>query len=230
MLRAASALGRSTLFFLRGNFAVMNGDYEYDVFISYKRSPIQNEWLREHFVRLFSEFVRDEIVAETRRAPRSIFFDESQLSEEARAFDIQGIEPGQKWRDELKTALKTSRCLVALWTPSYFLSKWCTAEWQTFQARSQERGKALVVGVSVHDGQSFPADAKAIQFMDLSAYKIIGAGFAASPKYVDFQEQVMKLAHYVAKAVKDSPDFEDWPIVDSSVGPPSVPDLDLQRL
>ena len=206
-------------------------DYEHDVFISYKRSPIQNEWLRQHFVRLFSEFVRDEIIAECQRAPGSIFFDESQLSEEAREFDLTGIEPGQNWRNELKVALKTSRCLVALWSPGYFLSPWCKAEWETFQMRSIQEGKGLVVGVSVHDGKSFPQDAKAIQYMDLSPYKIIGAGFTASLKYVDFQEKVQALAHYVAKAVKQAPAFADWPVVDSSPAPTQpAPDLALQRL
>jgi hypothetical protein len=41
----------------------MDMDYEHDVFISYKRSPIQNEWIREHFMLLFLEFVRDEIMS-----------------------------------------------------------------------------------------------------------------------------------------------------------------------
>ncbi|HTG45277.1 MAG TPA: toll/interleukin-1 receptor domain-containing protein, partial [Verrucomicrobiae bacterium] len=189
-------------------------DYEHDVFISYKRSPIQNEWIREHFMLLFLENVRDEIAAECHRPARSIFFDEAQLSAAALTYELKGIEPGQIWRDELKAALKTSRCLVALWTPSYFYSPWCKVEFNTFRNRGQKQGKALVVGVSVHDGKAFPAEAKAIQFMDLSEYKIIGAGFTTTPMYVDFQRKVMDLAHYVAKAVSEAPDFEDWPVAD----------------
>jgi hypothetical protein len=204
-------------------------DYEHDVFISYKRSPIQNEWLRQHFMLLFLESVREEIVAQCKRAPRSVFFDESQLSADTRAYDLQGIEPGQVWRDELRAALKTSRCLVALWTPSYFLSPWCNAEWQTFRKRGQEQGRPLVVGVAVHDGKSFPDDAQAIQYMDLSPYKIVGAGFTLTTLYVEFQTKVKDLAHYVAKAVSVAPAFMDWPVVDSP--PPSpAPDLGLQRL
>lgn len=205
-------------------------DYQHDVFISYKRSPIQNEWIRQHFMLLFLEFVRDEIIAECNRAPGSIFFDEAQLSESALAFDLRGIEPGQIWRDQLTAALKTSRCLVALWSPSYFLSPWCNVEWNTFRSRSEEQGKSLLVGVSVHDGKSFPQQAQAIQYMDLSPYKIIGAGFAASPMYVDFQRKVMELAHYVAKAVKAAPVFTDWPVAESFWPQPPPPDLGLQRL
>jgi hypothetical protein len=85
------------------------------------------------------------------------------------------------------------------------------------------------VGVSVHDGKSFPQEAKAIQYMDLSPYKIIGAGFTTTPMYVDFQQKVMELAHYVAKAVSAAPAFTDWPVTEAPA-PDRPLDPGLHRL
>jgi hypothetical protein len=209
----------------------MPNTYQYDIFLSYKREPVQDEWLRDHFVRLFASAVRNEIAAVCKRQPQKIFFDQTDLMDETRVFDLNGIDPGQEWRDALKVALKTSRCLVALWSPLYFFSDWCTAEWQTFRNRGDHVGRKLVVGISVHDGEGFPAAAQAIQYMNFQDFTIVGEGFKTSLLYVTFQQQIKKLASYVAKTVSDAPNFDDWPVVD--VTPPTnppTPDIPQQRL
>ncbi len=47
-------------------------------------------------------------------------------------FDGDSIETGSSWPDELAEALRTSRVCVALYSPSYFDSKWCGREYQAF--------------------------------------------------------------------------------------------------
>jgi len=42
-------------------------DYAYDVFISYRRSRNKSEWLIEHFLPLFEDYLRDEIIAQCKR-------------------------------------------------------------------------------------------------------------------------------------------------------------------
>ena len=124
----------------------MPDDYQHNVFISYKRDPIQDAWLRDHFVRLFSAAVREEIAGACGRLPAGIFFDQAVISDENRQFDLNGIDPGQQWRDALADALKSSRCLVALWSPLYFFSEWCKTEWTTFRKRSDQLRRDLVIG------------------------------------------------------------------------------------
>jgi hypothetical protein len=210
----------------------MPSQYTYDVFISYKRDPVQDEWLHDHFVPLFASAVRQEIAAACNREPEKIFFDQVELTKEKRVFDLNGIDPGQQWRDALQLALKTSRCLVALWSPLYFFSGWCKAEWETFKKRSPQVSRDLVVGISVYDGNNFPPDAQAIQLMDFADFNIIGAGYKTTPLYVTFQQEVKKLALHVAQVVSKAPDFDDnWPVVD--VTPPTnppAPDIPQMRL
>jgi hypothetical protein len=199
----------------------MPDDYQHDVFISYKRDPIQDAWLRDHFVRLFSSAVREEITAACGRLPAGIFFDQAVISDENRKFDLNGIDPGQQWRDALADALKSSRCLVALWSPLYFFSEWCKTEWTTFRKRSDQLRRDLVIGISVYDGENFPADAKAGQRMNFSDYNIIGAGYEKTELYVKFQQEVKLLAKYVAAAVSKAPPFTEWSVV--GITPPVDP-------
>ncbi len=182
--------------------------YVHDVFISYKRDPIQDEWLATHFIPLFLHSVRQAVAAECRRAPGGIFFDQTELSSEARRFDQGGIEPGQVWRDALANAIQVSRCMVALWSPLYFYSEWCLIEWHSFRERSVATGRPVVVPISVHDGEAFPLDAQAIQGPDFSDYVIIGAGFKETKLYPEFQRAIRTFATAVARCVRQAPEFD----------------------
>lgn len=204
-------------------------DYTHDVFISYKRDPFRDDWLHEHFIPLFLHIVREEIAAECRRLPQGIFFDQTEMSKDSLKFDQAGIEPGDDWKQALRTALVHSRCMVALWSPLYFFSEWCQIEWRSFQQRSQVAGRSLIVPMSVHDGLAFPDDAKALQAPDFSDYVIVGAGFRETRAYPEFQRLLRVFAKSVARAVAASPAFQDFPIAD--VAPlPSEPVIPQQRL
>jgi hypothetical protein len=199
--------------------------YTYDVFISYKRDPVRNQWLDEHFIPLFSHAVREGIAAECERQPTGIFFDRAELTSESLAFDHTGIEPGDVWRDALRTAMKASRCMVGLWSPLYFHSEWCLTEWNTFRTRPG----SVVVPASVFDGRAFPPDARALQTPDFANFVIIGAGFKEVREYPEFQKRVRSFAMTVARRVRRAPAFQDWPIPDDVHAPPD-PHIPQQRL
>ncbi len=96
-------------------------DYEWDVFLSYRRTNTVKRWMLKAFYDPFCEFLHEYIPT---RKP-SIFLDEKQY-------------PGiQNPTDGLYRGLKASRCLVAVLTPTYFHSGWCLAEWKTFVQRAQ---------------------------------------------------------------------------------------------
>jgi hypothetical protein len=87
-------------------------DYEYDVFVSYKHGSLYGAWVEETLLRLFKELLREELPR-----GRGIFFDRT------------GMSAADAFPAKLKRALATSRCMVAVWTPSYFYdSPWCRTE------------------------------------------------------------------------------------------------------
>src|SRR5271165_7140485 len=112
--------------------------YQYDIFISYHRQKFQDEWLIEHFLDRFEFLVTEEIAGLCGRPSSGIFFDQREVNPAIRTGTFRSgrrIEPGDNWRKELETAIKTSRCLVGLWSPMYFLSRWCRTEWRSFEKR-----------------------------------------------------------------------------------------------
>ena len=111
-------------------------DYVYDVFISYRRVQIVEEWLAkgEFFYPLLENYLQFDLP----RKP-NIFLDKLVL------------KPGDKWASELELALRTSRCLLLIGTPDYFRSAWCSAEFHTFAERSAASGNAnLIVPLAFH--------------------------------------------------------------------------------
>lgn len=197
--------------------------YQYDIFLSYRRSRLHDAWLSESFVPLFWDIVREEITEKTGRTPAGIFFDQTELTEEARKFDQYGIEPGENWQTKLKEAIKASRCMVALWSPLYFHSEWCLIEWKSFLKRPSSTGLPdLLVPISVHDGESFPDEARAAQIVKFVDFVFVGAGFTKTELYIDFQRQLRILAARVAKVVAHAPPWEDWSLSETVSTPGEI--------
>ncbi len=183
--------------------------YQHDIFISYKRDYIGDRWLLEQFLPHFQRYVINDIIAHCRRDPVGIFFDRSELSPAALRFRRGGIEPGEDWRQKLETALAASRCLLALCTPEYFRSDWCSIEWETFAQRARSTNRTVIVPVSIHDGLSFPKHALDLQLADLTEFWMDGLNHDHS-RYTTFQLEVKRLADRVARVVATAPDYADW--------------------
>jgi hypothetical protein len=137
--------------------------------------------------------------------------------------DRHGLEPGDEWRTALREAIKTSRCVVCLWSPEYFFSRWCTTEWRSFRERGVATGRKLVVPLSVHDGDSFPVDARALKAIDISPFVIPGEGFKKTEDYPQFQKRLKSFAVTVAQCVMNAPEFADFEIYESPDPPPPAP-------
>jgi hypothetical protein len=190
-------------------------DYAFDVFISYKRHRYQNRWLTKHFLGAFEFFLEQEVQARLARPP-SVFFDQSKVRPEILAGALQnggGIEPGTRWQEELERAIKTSRCMVGLWSPTYFGSRWCRREWRSFAGRP----KLPLVPASVYDGNDFPPEARAIERIDLSTFVL--QGIDRTDRFADFEERVRLLAESVAEKVQTAPPFQDWIVADPGPDP-----------
>jgi FxsC-like protein len=61
---------------------------------------------------------------------------------EAGFFDVEGIEFGAPWKEELSRALRTSRVMLSLCSPAYFNSDYCGKEFQVFYERQKAYTRA----------------------------------------------------------------------------------------
>lgn len=177
--------------------------YRYDVFVSYRRSGNVGEWVRTHLVPTLTRALADELDTEPR-----LFL------------DTDGIEVGDRWPQRLEWALHRSRLLLAVWSPPYFTSRWCLAEWRTMVARQELLGVGgpqghggLVYPIRYSDGDRFPAEARGIhEERVFSAWGYPYPQFAQTPLYLEFHDAVRQLAGRLAARFDDVPPWQDgWP-------------------
>ena len=138
----------------------MKTDYEYDIFVSYRRSD--DDWVRgtkENFMRAVSSLLRPSIGKYIR-----VFVDED-------------IETGTAWPNKLANALSKSKLLVPILSRDYFQSNWCRLELALMLEREKKCGlrcadcpEGLVVPVVIDDGDCFPDPIKAIQASHIHQY------------------------------------------------------------
>jgi hypothetical protein len=175
--------------------------YEYDVFFSYKRDVQINAW---HVA------VKDKLK----------FWLGQFLGREAKIFmDTEEIRVGARWRSKLAHALGASKTLVCVWSPLYFQSQWCVSEWKTFTERERSCDRELIAPASFIDGDCFPSEAQARQFMDFSDYTCTTKYFWDTAGAVEFEKVCLKsFAKDLARLIKNAPDFApDFPLVEADL-------------
>jgi hypothetical protein len=188
--------------------------YKWDVFISYRGTSNVTGWVRNHLHPVLRNCLEDELV----RTP-SVFVDNR-------------MDVGTYWPDELAQALSRSRYLLAVWSPQYFTSHWCVAEWQSMLARERVLGipnssetVGLVYPVVYSDGASFPSEAGAVQCrFDFSQYGYPYEQFGKSEAYLDFHAKVQTMAVDLAKRIESAPTWQpDWPMLRPDPYPEPLP-------
>src|SRR5256885_211659 len=103
--------------------------YRYEIFLSYPRLPMVEDWLDRFFEPILSQWLHQELVE------RQYVFPKGQLQ----LFrDKTTIGVGERWPQSLREGARDSRCTVAILLPSYFVSDYCRAELETFQIRGKE--------------------------------------------------------------------------------------------
>jgi hypothetical protein len=171
-----------------------DSSYQWEVFISYRRKSIVEGWL-PNFLHLLEQWLTEELVALGWAPP--------QPGAPARIFTDSKIPAGANWKSALREAVRTSRCAVTIWLPTYFQSAWCVAEWASFRGRANE----LVVPIRFHDGTSFPQEARVAQMFDFENYTSSSPAFRNTAKYVEFEEKVQEFARRLAQVVMAAPPF-----------------------
>lgn len=175
--------------------------YRYDVFLSYRRSGPGNvgQWVRNHFHRLLVDCLSDQLDWEPK-----VFFDLE-------------AETGSDWPSMLEQALLHSKMLVAVWSPPYFRSAWCLAEWESMRAREQVvapgRPAGLIYPVVFSDSRTFPPAARTRQARDLKAWNNPFPSFQESRDYDRFYHEMLDIADELGRMLARAPAWQaGWPV------------------
>ena len=175
--------------------------YEYEAFYSYKRDVESDSW-HEIVVSKLKFWLKKELS----QTDVKIFF------------DVESIETADRWDEKIADGLKKSKCFVGLWSPDYFQSRWCLSEWRTFVERERKlemKMGGLIIPARYHDGDSFPAEARSVQSVDLSDYNSTMPFFWQTQDAVDFEKKKLKaFAKDIARRIMKAPPYQaDFPVV-----------------
>jgi TIR domain len=187
--------------------------YRYDVFLSYNAHAGVKDWVEYHFFEALSQCL------------------EAECNSSPQIYNYARREPGAKWPDEVKEALARSKLLVCIWTPRYFSSRWCIAEWKTMCARATNAGidlEHLIYPIQYGDGNFYPSEARTQRQVDFRKWAIPIRSWADNPEYVQFRREVQKLAENLAARLELAPEWSRaWPFVEPE--PEPEPILKLPR-
>jgi TIR domain len=177
-------------------------DYKYDVFLSYSRIGSSPKWVHNHFLPKLRDCLTDEIgfVPE-------VFVD-------------QEMDVGTLWPDKLEWALTRSKILVSIYSPQYFRSKWCLAEWHSMAERehllgltSPELTKGLIFPVLYSDSQNFPEYGRDRMWFDMKGLDRPELGFQDTADWHVFHQNMRQIATAVEQLLLNAPPWEPgWPV------------------
>jgi len=179
-------------------------DYEYDIFISYKRGTDCEDWVRKTLKPLLNKIFKDYYLGE---GDPKIFIDE------------EGLEIGMDWPLRLKRALARSKCMLAVWSPSYFRkSAWCVIEYSVMRYRQEQLNKdsdqppaSLIWPIIFRKLDPIPPFVQNTQLLDLTEYNSLISEESNFHKYSElkqkFESRIASLARMIATA---PPWNQDW--------------------
>jgi len=171
-------------------------EYEYDIFVSYKRYGEWTNWVRGEFYNV----LRDHLAME--------------LGDDPKIFIDNQLESGTDWPSDLARKLTTSRVLVPLFSKMYFGSEWCLKEFYAARfkedqigLRTPQRSSGIIVPARIHDGteNDLPAHLQEccrVHAEDFTEYAITSLR-RNSPRFESFEEKVKT---WVKQSVKPAID------------------------
>lgn len=187
--------------------------YEFDIFVSYRRTESISRWVKNYLVPLLQERLNQ-------IAPKDIHI-----------FCDYKMADGVNFPAELERQIKASSLLLGIWSANYFRSKWCMAEWESFRERQKQLGlftddhtQGLIYPVRYSDGDYFHPEAKIVQCQkDFSQLSYFNEGFRRSQKYEEFDDLVRKMAEDLVALLNDVPAWRaDFPIAELPVLGPAT--------
>jgi TIR domain len=165
--------------------------YQYDIFLSYKHNDAFVAWLDECFLPCLKQFI-----ALVTGREIAVFLDKEQIPPDEK-----------KWMGRLDRGMGQSRCLIAIWSPSYFTSPWCLRECAAFEGRikrnEKKSGQSLIFPVAIHNGLHFPPFARAMSIFDLREFNY--PLLRKSEQFSRFERRMQTLVHELAPVITEGP-------------------------
>jgi hypothetical protein len=172
-------------------------DYEYDIFLSYRRLGAASDWVKNHF----KPVLKSALAPELGRDPE-IYFDNR-------------VETGATWPVELGRNLGRSRILICLWSRTFLSSEWCKKELNLMWKREQILGLRTpahpngVVAVSIiHDGETMPDELSISQRSEIAEFYNPMMRID-SPKRESFFTKMQSCAAGIAEMIECAPPFDE---------------------
>jgi hypothetical protein len=120
---------------------------EYDVFISYARTPENSAWVR---AQVYERLLR---LRKADGSPVRVFFDQ------------RNIEPGEDWYRKLALSIQGSRFFLPVYTADYFSRKFCEFEMRRAALRHVELGDFFIA--IAREDVTVPTQYNHIQYLDV---------------------------------------------------------------
>jgi hypothetical protein len=175
--------------------------YLYDVFISYKRGRINEQWLKDIFLPVFEDYLNNELPHQPK-----IFIDTTALT------------PGVDFSNELFRNLMYSKCMVSIWSPPYFRkSEWCVKEFLTmkfkqehFKINEATIPRTLIWPVLYRDIDPLPDIASHLSYLDYSEFNVVGEAFFRNEKFLKLQEKMQEDICSIAEIINNVPPMDPF--------------------
>ncbi|MCP4351103.1 MAG: TIR domain-containing protein [Desulfobacterales bacterium] len=175
--------------------------YHYPAFISYK-TGLFSHWVINIFYPLFSDYLKEELAILEIKANKPYLC------------KYHDSYTGTIFPEDLKKAVARSICLIPVWSPSYFCSKWCMSELAVMLNRQREllsirknkKKKHLIFPVIAKHGENIPEFPHTFRSFDCARY---AGRYTDTSKYHEFEQEVEKFAKDVALAVFEAPSWKD---------------------
>ena len=173
--------------------------YQWDVFLSYRRSNDWPRFVEKHFL------------------PKLQHWLDAALGYASKIFvDVHEVETGDAWPYKLADGLAHSKTMICLWSREYFSSKWCAGELSQMLARRKSLlgpsgPPPLILAVIIHDSENLDHSLADIQRFALQDYcnPWIAEG---SPTAERLSMEIERLARDVADALAKVPEYDNaWP-------------------
>jgi len=175
-------------------------NYDYDLFISYRRVGDAQGWIRDYLVPSLTTALGHEL-----ENPPRIFVDYE-------------IDTGADWPSRLGDALGKSRVLLCLWSKQYLNKEWCARELAAMRAREQSlslrtpANPSGCVAISIiHDGHTLPDDLGTCQRLELERYfnPYLSEKSLARER---MHEEIKRAAIGLSDMIENAPPFQaKWP-------------------
>jgi len=168
-------------------------EYEYDVFLSYRRANAWPKFVGDTFIPMFRHWLEAEVGYQPQ-----IFFDADE------------IETGESWPHRLATGIALSKVMVCLWSREYFSSPWCQAELGHMMARRENTKSGtgplpLILALVIHDSENISPHLSSIQRLAIQEYANPWLA-RDSRRAEELSERIHRFAIHVSHALQKVPE------------------------